>query len=63
MESASKQASTAMQSCSSRREKRHPPKVDYYAELNTWVQRAIQEAEKNKDFNKKNQFLILLKDL
>ncbi len=52
-----------MQSCSSRREKRHPPKVDYYAELTTWVQRAIQEAEKNKDFNKKNQFLILLKDL
>ena len=37
--------------------------MDYYAELNTWVQRAILEAEKNKDFNKKNQFLILLEDL
>jgi phosphatidylinositol kinase/protein kinase (PI-3 family) len=63
MESASKQASTPARSWNNRVERRHLPKVDYYAELNTWVQRAILEAEKNKDFNKKNQFLILLEDL
>ena len=63
MESTNKQASTPARSWNSRAERKHPPKVDYYAELNAWVQRAIVEAEKNKDFNKKNQFLILLKDL
>lgn len=47
----------------SRVERRNPPGVDYNAELNAWVQRAIVEAEKSKDFKKKNQFLILLKDL
>ncbi|MGA2310069.1 MAG: hypothetical protein ABSG57_11055 [Candidatus Bathyarchaeia archaeon] len=63
MESTNKQASTPVRSWRSRAGIGHPPKVDYYAELNAWVQHAIVEAEKNKDFNKKNQFLILLKDL
>jgi len=63
MEPASKQGSTLTRLCNSGTEKRHLPKAAYYAELNTWVQRDVQEAEKNKDFNKKNQFLILLKDI
>jgi hypothetical protein len=44
-------------------EKRHPPKVDYYAELRTWVQRAIMEAEKSKDCKKKDELLSLLREL
>jgi hypothetical protein len=63
VESTSKQASTPVRSWSSRVGIRHPPKVGYYAEFNAWVQHAIVEAEKNIDFDKKNQFLILLKDL
>jgi phosphatidylinositol kinase/protein kinase (PI-3 family) len=63
MESTNEQASTPAHSWNSRAERKHLPKVDYYAELNTWVQRAILEAEKDKDFNKKNQFLVLLRDL
>jgi hypothetical protein len=63
MESTNKQSSTPVRSWSSRAGTRHPPKVDYDAELNAWVQHAIVEAEKNKDFNKRNQFLILLRDL
>jgi hypothetical protein len=41
----------------------HQPKADYYPELRSWVQHAILEAEKNRDLNKKDQFLELLKDL
>jgi hypothetical protein len=63
MELADKQVSTPTQSWTSRAERRHPPKIDYYSELRSWVQRAILEAEKTKDFNKKDQLLILLKEL
>jgi len=63
MELVNKQVSIPAQSWTSRAEKRHPPKVDYYSELRSWVQHAILEAEKNKDFNKKDQLLSLLKDL
>jgi hypothetical protein len=63
MELENKQISTPAQSWTSRVERRQPPKVDYYSELRSWVQRAILEAEENKDFNKKDQFLNLLKDL
>lgn len=63
MELADKQVSTPTQSWTNRAEKRHPPKIDYYSELRSWVQRAILEAEKTKDFNKKDQLLILLKEL
>jgi hypothetical protein len=63
MELVNKQVSTPAQSRTNRVERRHPPKVDYYSELRSWVQHAILEAEKNKDFNKKDQLLSLLKDL
>jgi hypothetical protein len=38
-------------------------KVGLHSELREWVQHAIMEAEKNKDFKKKHQFLSLLEDL
>jgi hypothetical protein len=63
MELVDKQVSTPTQSWTSRAERRHPPTIDYYSELRSWVQRAMLEAEKNKDFNKKDQLLSLLKDL
>lgn len=64
MESVSKKVSMPTQSWRVRRaERRCPPKVDCYSELMNWVQSALSEAEKNKDFNRKNQFLSLLKDL
>jgi hypothetical protein len=63
MELVDKQVSTPTQSWTSRAEIRHLAKIDYYSELRSWVQRAILEAEKNKDVNKKDQLLSLLKDL
>jgi len=63
MKLASKQLSRSAQSWINRVERRHPPKVDYYSELRDWVQQVILEAEKNKAFEKKDQFLSLLKDL
>jgi hypothetical protein len=63
MELADKQISKPAQSWPSRAERRHSPKVEYYSELRSWVQQVILEAEKNKDFNKKDQFLSLLEEL
>ncbi len=63
MESVNKQINTPAKSWTCRVEGRHTPKVDYCSELKSWVQRAILEAERNKDFNKKDQLLSLLKDL
>jgi len=63
MKLANKQLSKSAQSWINRVERRHQPKVDYYSELRDWVQHVIIEAEKNKDFKKKNQFLSLLKGL
>ncbi len=63
MELVDKQISKPAQSWTSRAERRHPPKVEYYSELRSWVQQVILEAEKNKDFNKKDQFLSLLEEL
>ncbi len=63
MESVNKQINTPVKSWTCRVEGRHTPKIDYYSELKSWVQRAILEAERNKDFNKKDQLLSLLKDL
>ena len=63
MKLASKQLSRSAQSWINRVERKHQPKVDYYSELRDWVQHVILEAEKNKDFKKKDQFLSLLKDL
>jgi len=63
MELVNEQISTPAQSWTNRVERKHPLRVDYYSELRSWVQRAILDAEKNKDFNKKDQLLSLLKDL
>jgi hypothetical protein len=63
MELVDKQISKPAQSWPSRAERRHSPKVEYYSELRSWVQQVILEAEKNKDFNKKDQFLSLLEEL
>jgi hypothetical protein len=41
--------------------RRHSSEVDY-AELKDWVRHVILEAEKNKDFKKKEKFLGLLED-
>ena len=63
VESVNEQVSTPVKSRACGVEGRHIPKVDHYSELRSWVQRAILEAERNKDFNKKDQLLSLLKDL
>lgn len=63
MELVHKQISKPAQSWTSGAERRHSPKVEYYSELRSWVQQVILEAEKNKDFNKKDQFLSLLEEL
>ena len=63
MKLTNKQLSRSAQSWIKRVERRYQPKVDYHSELRDWVQRVISEAEKNKDFKKKDQFLSLLEDL
>ena len=63
MRLANKQLSRSAQSWINRVERRHRPRVDYHSELRDWVQQVILEAEQNKDFEKKDQFLSLLKDL
>jgi hypothetical protein len=63
MELTEKQVNTPAQSWISRAERKHPTKVDYYPELKSWLQRAIVEAEKNKNFSRKDQLLTLLNDL
>ncbi len=40
-----------------------PDESRFYSELRNWVNGAIFEAEKNKDFDKKNRFMSLLKEL
>ncbi len=57
------QSSRSAQSWIKRVERLHPPKVGYHSEPRSWVQHVILEAEKNKDFENKGQFLDLLKDL
>jgi hypothetical protein len=63
MRLANKQLSRSVQSWIKRAARRYPPKVGYHSELRDWVQHVIIEAEKNKNFEKKSQFLSLLKDL
>lgn len=63
METTEKQVSKPIQGWIRRAERKQPPKVDYYVELNDWLQHAMTEAEKNKNFNKKDQLLTLQKDL
>ncbi len=63
MELTDDHVSTPTQSWIGRVERKHPFKVDYYSELRNWLQRAMLEAEKNKNFNKKDQLSILLNDI
>ena len=63
MEMVDSRLSKAARSWARRAERRHPPKVEYYSELRSWIQRAIIEAEKSEDSDKKDQLLNLLKDL
>jgi hypothetical protein len=63
MRLANEQMSRSVQSWIKRAARRYPPKVGYNAELRDWVQHVFSEAEKNKNFEKKGQFLSLLKDL
>lgn len=46
-----------------RAENEHSTRLDYYGELRSWVQHAILEAEKNRNSEKKDQLLSLLKEL
>jgi len=57
------QLSRPTQSWIKRRNRKPQIKVDLHSELRDWVQYVIMEAEKNKDFKKKDQFLSLLEDL
>ena len=63
MELPNKQVNTSAQSWTGRVERRRPVTVEYFCELRSWLNRAIVEAEKDKDWDKKDQLLALLKDL
>lgn len=63
MKLANKQLSRSAQSWVRKVERRHQPKIGYHSELRDWLQQVILEAEKNKNFKKKERFLGLLKDL
>lgn len=63
MELTNKHVSTSARTWTSRAEGKHPHRLDYYSELRSWLQRAVIEAEKTQNVNKKDQLLILLKDL
>jgi len=63
MELLNKQVNTPAQSWTGRVERRRPVRVEYYCELRSWLNRAIVEAERDKDWDKKDQLLALLKDL
>jgi len=57
------QLSRPTQSWIKRRDRKPQIKVDLHSEQRDWVQYVIMEAEKNKDFKKKDQFLSLLEDM
>ena len=42
---------------------KHLSDADYSSELRSWLQHAILEAEKNKNYDKKDELIILLKEL
>jgi len=63
MKSKNIRLSRAPQSWIKRRDRKPQIKVGLHSELRDWVQYVIMEAEKNKDFKKKDQFLSLLEDL
>lgn len=57
------QLSRPTQSWIKRRDRKPQIKVDLHSEQRDWVQYVIMEAEKNKGFKKKDQFLSLLEDM
>jgi len=63
MEIENKQLSKSTQSWIKRIERKDPPRLDYHSELRNWIKCVILQTEKNKDFEKKNQFISLLEDL
>lgn len=63
MEIVKKEHNRSARSWTNRVERKHFDQRDFYPELRTWVQHAIMEAEKSKNFEKKDQLLGLLKEL
>jgi hypothetical protein len=63
MEIMKERSNRSARSWTSRSERKHSDEVGFYPELRSWVQHAILEAEKNGNFEKKDQLLSLLKEL
>lgn len=61
MKNAKENVNGSGKTCLVTMEKARRLKTDYDAELKTWVQQVILEAEENKDSEKKNQYLRLLR--
>jgi hypothetical protein len=58
-----KHPNRSARSRTNRAEQKHSVEAGFYPELRRWVQHAILEAEKNGNFEKKDQLLSLLKEL
>jgi hypothetical protein len=52
-----------VQSCDRKADRARASNVDYYSELEAWVQHVLLEAERNQDSKKSAQFQSLLKEL
>jgi len=63
MEIMKERSNRSARSWTNRTERKHSVGAGFYPELRRWVQHAILEAEKNKNFEKKDQLLSLLKEL
>jgi uncharacterized Ntn-hydrolase superfamily protein len=63
METFKERSNVSARSWTRRAERKHAVEAGFYPELRTWVQRAILEAEKRGNFEKKDQLLSLLKEL
>ena len=63
MEIMKERSNRSTRSWTNRTERKHSVEAGFYPELRRWVQHAILEAEKNKNFEKKDQLLSLLKEL
>jgi hypothetical protein len=63
METLRERSNESARSWTRRVERKPSVEASFYPELRTWVQRAILEAERRGDFEKKDQLLSLLKEL
>ena len=63
MEIMKERSNRSARSWTNRAERKHSVEAGFYPELRRWVQHAILEAEKNGDFERKDQLLSLLKEL